>query len=598
MKRIATLLTVLLAVCLTNVGAERPNVIHIMADDLGWRDLSVYGSETFETPHLDRLAAQGMLFTDAYSASPLCSPTRAATLTGQTVGRLRITAPHGHILEPLLDPTEAASGPPGLPMTAPGVRNRIPMGTFTIGNLFQAAGYKTAFMGKWHLGHDPYIPENFGFERVVGGRGTPGPPQSRFFGPWDPEESNMPTVEGSPNVDDVLVDQTVEFITEHKTQPFFIALWLYNVHAPFEGRPEVIESFRENAASARYQRYPVMGSMVKTMDDNVGRLMEALDTLGLADNTIIIFTSDNGGNMYDRPDGVFPTDNSPLRAGKGNAYEGGVRVPLIVRWPGVVPAGTVSNAVNISYDWLPTFAEMLGAKVPEEHPVDGTILLPALRGEPFERGPIFSIFPHNVPTTGNVANAWVREGRWKLLRFFHTGPDFADELELYDLSTDIGETTNLAPTHPEMAGHLNSTLQQHLESTAALLPGVNPNYQPNFHAMGVELLHGGVRLDGPNSRQVSIVGRGPRVILRYFPADAESGSFLRLVVDANTADSVTAGVGETPVFGRPMPLVPDSKQHTVEVPLGRAAREGDAVTVSFDLPHPGKIFLHGIELDE
>lgn len=596
MKKYHPLLLAFWAASIVTAAPERPNIIHIMVDDLGWRDLSAYGSETYETPHLDRLVERGMLFTESYSASPLCSPTRAATLTGQTVGRLRITIPQGHFDHVVLDPSEGTSAAPGLPMTQPGNRTRLPLETFTLGNLFQNAGYKTAFLGKWHLGHYPFIPENFGFEYVVGGRATHGPPENRFFGPWDPETSNMPPVEGNPNVDDVLGDLAVDFITKHQNEPFFIAMWFYNVHAPFEGKPEVIEQFRTRANDADFQQSAIMASMVKTLDDNVGKLMDALDDLGLADNTLLIFTSDNGGNMYDRPEGVYPTNNHPLRAGKGNSYEGGVRVPLIVSWPGVVPAGVVSNAINISYDWFPTFTEIIGGDVPPDHPVDGESLLPALRGKPFERGPIFSIFGHNISATGNIANAWVREGNWKLLRFFHMGEDFADELELYDLSVDSGETRNLASRYPELAQRLNKVLGAHLEDSATLLPRVNPNFDPNFRHLGFELLQGGLRLDDHDAERSTIVGKDSRVVLSYFPEEPEAGNILRLEVASNCATLVSAGVGKPPLYGQAQAILPNAQRQVIHLPLGQNAEAGDAITVAFDLGHPGRLTIISLKV--
>ena len=409
----------------------------------------------------------------------------------------------------------------------------------------------------------------------------------------------MPPVEGSPNVDDVLGDQAIKFITRHQNDPFFIALWFYNVHAPFQGKPEVIEQFRARAAHADFQQSAIMASMVKTLDDNVGKVMAALDELDLTDNTMLIFTSDNGGNMYNRPQGVYPTDNHPLRGGKGNAYEGGMRVPMIVSWPGVVPTNEVSNVVNISYDWFPTFAEIIGGDVPSDHPVDGESLLPALRGEPFERGPIFSIFAHNTPNPGNVSNAWVREGDWKLLRFFHMGPDFADELELYDLSVDSGEQRNMSTRYPELAERLNTVLGEHLESSAALVPLVNPNYDPNYRHLGVEVLQGGLRVNNPWEDESLILGKDSRVVLRYYPEGTESGNTLRLEVDTNAATHVMAGIGQPPLYGKAKSIGSYYERRTVQelhLPLGKRAKAGDAVTVSIDMGHPGRITIVSIQL--
>ena len=238
------ILALLLLLCTSGLwaGDKQPNIILMLADDLGWRDLGCYGSELYQTPHLDALAANGVRFSNAYSASPLCSPTRASILTGQTPGRLRITQPNGHSPKVILDPVVPETGSPGRPMTNPETRTRLPLDSLTISQVLQQAGYRTGFMGKWHLGFDPYIPENFGFDVVVGGRGFPGPPPPGFFGPWDPEKTNMPLVEGPTHADDVLGDEAVRFIKEshQQEQPFFLALWFFDVHAPFVGKDALV----------------------------------------------------------------------------------------------------------------------------------------------------------------------------------------------------------------------------------------------------------------------------------------------------------------------------------------------------------------------
>jgi arylsulfatase A-like enzyme len=567
---------------------SRPNIIHIMADDLGWRDLSCYGSETFQTPNIDALARRGMIFSNAYSASPLCSPTRAATLTGQTVGRLRFTAPTGHGANELLDAKESTLIKPGLPMTQPDSRTRMPLDSVTYARLLKAAGYRTGFMGKWHLGHKPYLPEDFGFDVVVGGRGTPGPPDYKFYGPWK-EGANFPPYEGNPNADDILGDAAVKFIKESKDAPFLLNLWLYNVHAPFQGDPEYTAAARPGAAGARYQKSAIMAAMVKTMDDNVGKVMAALNQEGLLDNTMIIFTSDNGGNMYQRPEGVNPTDNHPLRAGKGNGYEGGMRVPAIVSWPGVVPAGSLSEAVCISYDWFPTFLEATGLSAPKDWPVDGKSLMPALRGEAFERGPVFSVFPHTVLATGNYANTWVRDGQWKLMRFYHTGTGGQHEHELYDLSRDPGETTNLATRQPDVTERLAKLLDAKLAETQALLPRLNPGYDPELEQHGIRIVSGGLIYSDKTDPNVIILAKERAVTLRFrAPADAPAGDSLELDVTTNCAVGVTAGPGEQPVFAKPVAIIPNGAKQTLRVPLGRKA---GTVTLVFDLEQPGEIHI-------
>lgn len=573
---------------------ERPNVIHIMVDDLGWRDLSVYGSETFRTPHIDALAARGMRFSNAYSASPLCSPTRASVITGQTCGRLRLTAPTGHLPQVVLDPQETDSAPPGQPMTIPQTASRLPLEMPTIGPIFKQAGYHTAFMGKWHLGHDPYLPENFGFDFVVGGRGTPGPPAPGFFGPW-PKAANFPEVDGNPNADDVLGDAAVKWIADKAGEPFFLALWLYNVHAPFQGKPDDIEAYRPFAESAWYQRSAIMGSMVKTLDDNVGKVMAELERQNLLEDTIVIFTSDNGGNMYDRPEGENPTDNHPLRAGKGNNYEGGVRVPFIVSWPGQIEFDSVSDAVVVSYDFFPTVLDILDLAPPDGHPLDGVSLLPAFRGQPLERGPIYLVFPHTVLATGNYANVAMRDGKWKLMRFFHTGPNQVDEFELYDLSVDPGETRNLATLHPEVTERMSQQMAVHLKETGTLLPRRNPKYCPDHAQAGFRMVNGGI-IAGGGKNTVAITSKGPSVTLRYLvPPDASPGEVLEFNFMSNCAVSLTAGPGTMPVFARPVLVRPDLENRRVRLPLGATVSAG-MITVVIDLVQPGRMHLQGAEL--
>ena len=569
--------------------APRPNIIHIMVDDLGWRDLSIYGSETFHTPNIDALAARGIRYSNAYAASPLCSPTRASTLTGQTVGRVRFTSPTGHIAQVILDPQESETGAPGYPMTNPATRSRLPLESTTISQVLKDNGYRTAMMGKWHLGHDPYIPENFGFDVVIGGRGTPGPPQSRFFGPWN-EEANLPPVEGSPNVDDVLGDEAVKFIAGNADDPFFLALWLYNVHAPFQGKPEDIEAYRPFAESAWYQRSAIMASMVKTLDDNVGKIMAELEKQGLLDNTIVIFTSDNGGNMYDRPEGENPTNNNPLRAGKGNNYEGGIRVPLIVSWPQEIAFNTVTDAVNISYDFFPTVLDILDIPAPAGWPLDGKSALPAWQGEPFERGPVYTVFPHTVLATGNVSNVAMIDGKWKLMRFFNTGIDQQDEYELYDLSIDPGETRNLAAAYPGRTSQMAAEMARHLGETGTLLPRKNPNYDPDLIYGGFQMVKGGF-LAGGNDTSATVTAKDHRVTMRYhIPAQSTPGNVLEFDFLSNCVVGITAGPGTLPVFGSPALTIPDLESRKIRVPLNAEVSDG-VITVVLDLEQPGRMHI-------
>lgn len=464
-------------------GADaEPNVVFILADDLGWADSEPYGSRFHQTPQLNRLADQGMRFTNAYVANPLCSPTRASILTGQYPARLRFTTPGGHLPQPVLDATIPAEGPPNQPATHAQSNTRLPNEVLTLGELFRDAGYRTAFMGKWHLGTAPHIPENQGFDAVVGGRHHPGPPPpGHFFSPWDID--TIPPRRAGAHIDDALTDEAIGFIetARQENKPFFLCLWYYGVHAPFQGKPELIEKYAEMIDPDDPQQTPVMGAMIETLDTNVGRMLDRLEVLGLADDTVVIFYSDNGGNMYDRVDGRTPTSNHPLRGGKAMSYEGGVRVPLIVRWPSVTLAGTTTDAVVSSVDFFPTLVDGLALDVEEDVILDGVSLMPALRRQAFDRGPIFCHFPHyigNPQVEGwlNIPSTTVRSGSWKLHRFYADGPNQTDRFELYHLSDDVGETNDLAAEHPDLVVRLTGLIDEHLADTSALRPRANPRY--------------------------------------------------------------------------------------------------------------------------
>lgn len=571
------------------ITTAQPNIVLVLVDDLGWRDLGRYGSELHRTPNIYALADRGMTFSNAYSASPLCSPTRAAVLTGQTVGRLRLTTPEAHTPKVVLDPKESIDAAPGLPMTNPGTRTRLPLESVTISQLLKRAGYRTAFYGKWHLGAPPYQPEAFGFDVVVGGRSYPGPPESRFFGPWA-AQNNMPDVTGNPNADDVIGDEAVKFIAQSDTRPFFMAFWMFNVHAPFQGKPDQIAGYAKVAGDRAHQRSAIMGSMVQTLDDQIGKLVAEIRRRGLEDNTLFIFTSDNGGNMYDRPDGENPTSNHPLRAGKGNSHEGGSRVPLIVVWPGVVPPRTTNDTVTISYDFFPTMLEAARLPAPANHPLDGVSIVPALRGALMERPPIYSMFGHPVLATGNRPNIWMREGRWKLIRYFHDSHDQSHRHELYDLATDPGETENLASTRGLITTSMSAALDAHLAETATLLPRKNPRYRPDFSQGGFTLHRGGYLIGGSSPNTATVLAAGAGLTLRYAVPAGTSGTHLRVGIETNCAIGATAGPGLSPLFGPSIRLTPDGVVRTVDLPLGRHVFEG-VVTVLIDQAQPGRVHL-------
>jgi arylsulfatase A-like enzyme len=472
-------------VATTVASAKSMNVLFILVDDLGWKDTGCYGSTFYETPNVDRLAAAGMRFTDAYSANPLCCPTRSSIMTGQYPVRTGFTSANGHVPGEMLH-AESCSAAPDQRAAGPSSINYLPLEYFTMGKAMKQAGYVTGYFGKWHMGHDPYIPENHGFDYVVGGRADPGPPglrpERKFFPPWgnDTLQSNL---DDNVHIDDYITDKALQFIAENKERFFFIHFNFYNVHAPFQSKPDLVEKWKTRVDPSNVQRSPAMAAMIEVMDENVGRLMDALNQQGLAENTIVIFTSDNGGNMYDVADGTTPTNNEPLRSGKGNNYEGGVRVPLIIRAPGLTKPGSVNPSVISTVDHYPSILEMTGQALrPEDHK-DGVSYIPALKGLPFDRGPTICDFPHFVPATMNIPNTWIRMGDWKLLRFWFDGAGQQHRYELYNLKEDIGETHNLAAQYPEKVQAMEEQLDSYYRKTGALKP--NPNTAYNGRTVGV-----------------------------------------------------------------------------------------------------------------
>ena len=461
--------------------ARPPNVILILVDDMGWRDSAIYGSAFYETPHIDRLAREGMRFTDAYSASPLCSPTRAGLLTGLDPGRLRFTAPLGHVAEVILDPRVPDEGPPGERAVAAESRTRLPLEYRTIAEELRQGGYATAFFGKWHLGGGDYLPEHQGYDVAMPGGTYPAP--THYFSPYQ-----MPGFRDGPkgeHIDERLAVEAARFMSEHRGRPFFICFWPFSVHFPFEADPALRRKY-ERKADPRYpQHNPNMGAMIETMDTSVGIVLKAVDDLGLREDTIILFLSDNGGvdwNFDPASDQPLPTDNAPLRGGKGQLYEGGVRVPLIVRWPGRVDAGSVSSEVVTSTDLYPTILELTGLEPAERRSLDGISILPALMKQPLSREAIFVHFPHYMPLDLNPPSTSARRGHWKLIRFYADTEDQQDRFELYDLQHDIGETRDVSKLRPDLVAELNALIDRHLIETAALIPHPNPAFVPERKA--------------------------------------------------------------------------------------------------------------------
>lgn len=432
-------------------AAPSPNLIVILADDLGWTDLHCYGSDFYQTPNIDRLASEGMKFTQSYSAATVCSPTRAALLTGKYPARLHVTD---------WIPGRAAKNDL---LLIPDWTPHLPTSEPTIATALKKAGYDTASIGKWHLGDQPYYPERHGFDLNIAGTGA-GNPKS-YFAPW----SIASLREGNKGeyLTDRLADEAVKFIEQHRDKPFFLYLAHFAPHVPIQGRPDLAGKYRGARRAGQKQDNPEYAAMIESVDDSVGRIRRALEQLRLAERTVIVFTSDNGGCLPQ-------TSNQPLRAGKGSCYEGGTRVPLIILWPGVTAPGSSSPAAVISMDLYPT---LLGiADKPDEvgHAADGLSLVPLLRqGAALNRDALFWHYPHYQldKEGGSTPYGAIRRGDMKLIEFYEDM-----RVELYDLSHDLGERHDLAAQMPGVVAELRDRLQAWRVAVGAQMPARNPNY--------------------------------------------------------------------------------------------------------------------------
>jgi arylsulfatase A-like enzyme len=494
MKHTIALLTALVLAPLATLNAAdspKPNILFILADDLGWTDGGCFGSKFYETPNIDRLAARGMRFTQAYAANPLCSPTRASILTGQSPARIGITYPDCHEPVAQLEKKLAVSTPRTRVLNADSL-NRLKPEYFTLAEAFQAAGFATAHFGKWHLGHQgPYEPKDHGFQvEFPHAPAVPGP-AGGYFHPW--KFIPLPGIIGKPgeHIEERMAKEAAEYIHAHRGEPFFLNYWAYSVHAPFNARRDYIDHFKAKLDAGNPQHNPLYAAMVKSLDDGVGRILKAVDEAGIADRTIIVFSSDNGGyvNMPKTtdPEGhehAEVTSNAPLRGGKGSLYEGGTRVPCVIVWPGKTKAGATSDALFQSTDFYPTLLAMCGLKPQKGLLFDGMNQSAALLGQAGPRDRVFSHAPHGVATgvrdgrrIGFQPGTYVRRGDWKLIRFYADNDDGSDSLELYHLKADPGETKNLAAAQPELTQELNALVSGFLKETEAVVPKRNPDFK-------------------------------------------------------------------------------------------------------------------------
>ena len=457
------------------VGAgpkRKPSFVLILVDDMGWTDAACLGSKYYETPNIDRLVAQGMRFTNGYAACAVCSPTRAAVMTGRYPARLGVTDwirarfQGGKIPEDKKNPSEYTAPNPNQKLACPENALWMELDEITIAEALKPEGYVSCHIGKWHLGADDWHPEKQGFDLNIGGCDFGQPPS--YFDPYaNPHQGSIPTLEPRKEgeyLTDREGDEAARFIKEHKDKPFFLYMAHYAVHMPIQGKEDLVEKYK--ARTPTNQKNPTYAAMVESVDQALGRIMAALDEAGVADDTLLIFTSDNGGLLG-------PTDNAPLRAGKGFPYEGGIREPTIIRWPRVVKPGTVSDAPVTSVDYFPTICEAAGAKTPTDRPIDGESLMPLLaRTGALKRDAIFWHFPHyrgNLPPYSIV-----RAGDWKLIKWYEGTP-----FELYNLKEDLSEKNDLAEKMPEKVKELSARLTAWLEECSARLPKEKPHANEN-----------------------------------------------------------------------------------------------------------------------
>ncbi|MBL8205524.1 MAG: sulfatase [Blastocatellia bacterium] len=454
-------------VCAQSRNATRPpNIVLVLIDDYGWADTGCYGSTYHRTPNIDALAARGMRFTDAYAAAPVCSPTRAALMTGKHPARLHLT-----------DWLPGRDDKPNQKLARPTIRQELPLAETTLAEALQKVGYKTAHIGKWHLGNAGFEPEKQGFDLNVAGDHT-GTPLS-YFAPYQRDGRFMPKLESAPPgeyLTDRLTTESERFIEQHKDQPFFLYLSHYTTHIPMKAKAELIAKYRALPKPERGQNNPVYAAMIESMDESIGRLMRKLEQAGIADNTVFIFTADNGGLATPEGPDTPATTNAPLRAGKGYLYEGGIRVPLIVTWPQRIKAGGVHRTPVNSMDLFATAVEIAGLK--NTTGVDGMSLLPLLTGRGnLTRDALYWHYPHysNQSINGghfDQPGAAIRQGDYKLIEFYQ-----ANHVELYDLKHDLSEQRDLARSRPQQAQKLRQKLAAWRASVGAQMMTLNPNYK-------------------------------------------------------------------------------------------------------------------------
>ena len=453
----------------------KKNVLFILADDFGYHDMSCMGSKYYETPNIDRIATEGVIFTDGYATCQVCSPSRASIMTGKFPARHGITDWIGARTGE--DWRKAGRFNKLLP---PDYVHHLPHEYTTLPEAMKEAGYKTFFAGKWHIGNKGSWPEDHGFDINKGGWDK-GSPIGGFFSPWT--NPNLPNKEDGENLSMRLAKETTQFIKENKDTAFFAYLSFYAVHGPIQTTQEKWSKYRDKAESLgiaekgfemghflpirQVQDNPVYAGLVESMDDAIGHVLNTLDELGLDENTIVVFTSDNGGVAAGD---AFATSNKPLRAGKGYQFEGGIREPYFIKVPWMEGGRKIDTPVS-GTDFYPTILDLVGAKLkPEEHN-DGLSLLPLLEGKTIEQRPLVWHYPH-YGNQGGEPSSIIREGEWKLIHYYEDGRE-----ELYNLKTDVEETTDLAGDKPEVVKEMSEKLFAYLNEVGAKFPEKDPEYK-------------------------------------------------------------------------------------------------------------------------
>lgn len=456
---------------------KKPNILFILVDDYGYHDLSSMGSKFYETPNVDRIAHEGMVFTNGYANCQVCSPSRASIMTGKFPARHGITdwigAPVG---------TEWRKTGRFNQLLPPDYLHNLPKEFITLPEALKEQGYKTFFAGKWHLGSKGSWPTDHGFDINKGGWDA-GSPKGGYFSPW--ENPNLPSGPDGQNLEMRLANETANFIKENKDTTFLAYLAFYAVHAPIQTTEQKWAKYRDKAVQngiaktgfkmghflpmRQVQDNPVYAGLVESMDDAVGVVLKTLDDLGLAENTIVIFTSDNGGVVAGD---AYSTSNLPLRGGKGYQFEGGIREPYFIKVPGMNLAGKKCDAPVTGADFYPTILDLIGANLKPDQHNDGVSLVPLLKGETIPERPLIWHYPH-YGNQGGEPSSIIRLGEWKLIHYYEDGHE-----ELYNLKSDEEEITDVAAQNKAIVKELSEKLFNYLDEVGAKFPVKDPEYDP------------------------------------------------------------------------------------------------------------------------